>query len=145
MLEVILQIKAIINISLDPFSLTILRIGSNGPWIFWLRFRMYDPTTVVSIPTNPNGFGNSPSMIGEVINKKTGVKLTIGKVSERGASLTALMNRIVVSVLRTVDTRIAAQKVPLTGLKEWVAITKGVKINKAKNLCDHAADSTSIV
>ena len=135
---------ATISISLDPFSLKILKIGSNGPWIFWLRLRMYDPTTVVSIPRSPKSFGNSPNIIGEVINKNTGVKLIMGKVRERGESLIALTNRIEVIVLRMEVARRATQKVPLTELKELVIITKGTKINKAKNLEDHATESASI-
>lgn len=132
--EVILQIMATINMFLDPFSLIILRMGSNGPLIFLLRFRIYDPTTVESIPTSPNGFGNSPTIKGEVISRNSGVRVRIGKVNERGESLIAFTKRIDVIVLRADVARRAVQKVPLTGRKEWVAKLRGIKINSAKNL-----------
>lgn len=134
MFEVILQIMATISINLEPFSLRILSKGCHGPLTRLLKFRIYAPITVESIPITPKGFGNSPIIKGEVIRRKTGVRLTIGKVNERGEFLIASTNKIDVTVLRAAVANRAIQKVSLTLWKEWVNKLKGSRRNKAKNL-----------
>ena len=88
--DVMLQRKATKSISLVPFSLTILINGSPKPSCRLLKLRIYEPITVVKIPRIPSGLGNSPSIRGDVIRRKTGVIVAMGKVSERGLDLRAL-------------------------------------------------------
>jgi len=88
--------------------------------------------------------GNSPSIKGEVISKKTGVKVTIGRVKDKGELLIVLMNNIVVKVFSSDVAIIAIQNVWFTDWKERVIKARGNMIKREKNLCAQAADKTSI-
>lgn len=76
---------------------------------------MYDPTTTDRIPIIPKGFGNSPIIIGDVISRKTGVNVVIGRVRERGESLIAFINNKEEITFREDVARSAIQKVEFTG------------------------------
>lgn len=111
MFDVILQIKATRSISRVPSSLIRLMKGSKIPSAALLTLRIYEPTTVVNIPTVPRGVGNSPSIIGEVIRRKTGVNETIGSVKESGESLIAFTNSKEVTVFKKDVAKSAVQNV----------------------------------
>ena len=80
-LAAMLQIRATQSISLGPFSEKSPLMGPKKPG-FELP-KIYEPRKIRNTPRNPPGSGVSPTMSGEVMSKKTGVKLKRGRVRER--------------------------------------------------------------
>lgn len=143
-LDVMLQIIATSNISLGPWFLNIAKIGSKNPFERWFKFKTYDPTTTESIPAIPNGLGNSPTIIGDVIRRKTGVNVVIGSVRDSGESFIDFTNKRDEMVLSVDDVRSAIQKVALTDWNDPKKSARGRSIKRAKKRWDHAAESTLI-
>jgi hypothetical protein len=54
-----------------------------------LTLRRYEPVTTSIIPAIPPGLGNSPTIMGEVMSIKRGVKLSIGIISDMSPFETA--------------------------------------------------------
>lgn len=67
---------------LVPLFLSKDFIGLKIPSLNDLTLNRYEPTTINIMPIKPLVFGNSPIVIGDVINKKRGVKLNIGTTRE---------------------------------------------------------------
>lgn len=96
------------------------------------------------MPIIPRGFGNSPSIKGDVMSKKTGVRAVIGSVKESGESLIAFTNKIEEIVLSEAVAISASQKLLFTDWKEPKNKTNGKRTKRAKNRCAHAADKMFI-
>jgi hypothetical protein len=90
-LAVILHKKATDNIRRGPFSFTNDLKGDSHPFVLFPKFKMYDPKTIKIIPIRPEKSGYSPTMIGEVRMRKTGVKVTMGTVMDKSEILIAFM------------------------------------------------------
>lgn len=94
-LEVILKIKAAININLGPCCSNIALKGARYPVFFLLMFKTYDPITMKITPITPRSVGNCPRIKGDTIKRKSGVKANNGIVRDKSDVLIALSCNIV--------------------------------------------------
>ena len=65
-----------------------------------LMLSRYEPKTISKIPVMPKTLGNSPTINGDVISKKSGVKASIGIVTENGDNFIAFIYKKAVSELK---------------------------------------------
>ena len=92
---------------------------------------------------NPKKVGNSPIIRGEVISRKSGVKVDKGITRERSASLIAFKYNIAVATFKEALMHMASQKPSfISGIS--IKNSKGIKIGNPKKFKAHATTYSSM-
>ena len=143
--------NATTSINLGPFSFSsalngaryLLLYPGDIDFLVQFMFSRYEPVTIRKIPANPEISGNSPTIMGEVISRKRGVKVSIGTVMDKSDDLMAFMYRTSVKAYRVPPVANASQnRSPRSGIS--VKSSVGNRNGSAKHGNDHATAYSSM-